>query len=141
MKFAKHKDFDSFEADLHPIERAICARIRALMLGHFPELREKFAYGAPFYHLNSRVCFLYPASLPYSGIQSGVSFGFNRGHLLSNDQGLLDMGKRKEVAYIYLLQESDIQEEVFLEILHEAVLLDTQISSQKKHWTDDGFSF
>lgn len=133
MKLASHRHFDSFLADLVPAEYDICLRLRQLILENFPELREKFAYGAPFYHRNSRVCFLYPASLPYSGIDSGVSFGFNRGHLLSNDHGLLDMGGRKEVAYIRVLREADIQERVFLEILHEAVLLDEGFAKNKKH--------
>ena len=102
----------------------ICSRMRALILEHFPELREKFAYGVPYYHRNTRVCFLYPASLPYSGIASGVSFGLTKGHLLSNHQGLIDMGDRKEAGYIRILTARDIQEDLFLEILYEAVMLD-----------------
>lgn len=132
MKFAKHKDFDSFLDAISPSEQVICLRLRNLILGTFPELKEKFSYGAPFYHRNSRICFLYPASLPYSGIKSGVSFGFNRGPLLSNDHGLLDMGNRKEVAYISLFQESDVSELAFLEILHEAILLDDELAMKKK---------
>lgn len=136
MKFAKFKDFESFFESLPPSEQAICYRMRHLIRENFPELKEKFSYGAPFYHLNSRICFLYPASLPYSGIASGVSFGLNRGHLLSNEHGLLDIGERKEVAYIRLLQESDIREDLFLEILHEAVLIDAEMggpAKKKKH--------
>ena len=132
MKFAKYKDFDSFFEHLPPNEQAICAPLRELILENFPELKEKFSYGAPFYHFNTRICFLYPASLPYSGIEKGVSFGFNRGHLLSNDDGLLDLGDRKEVAYIRLLSPSDIAADRFLELLHEAVLLDIEIASYKK---------
>lgn len=133
MKLAKHKDFDSFLEALLPAEQAICVRLRRLLLDHFPELREKFAYGAPFYHRNRRVCFMYPASLPGSGLDVGVSFGFNLGYLLSNEHGLLDLGNRKEVAYIRLLQESDVQQEVFLEILHEAILLDDEATRHKIH--------
>lgn len=132
MKLAKFKDFDSFFESLPPSEQAICLRMRELIRSNFPELKEKFSYGAPFYHLHTRVCFLYPASLPYSGIEEGVSFGLNRGHLLSNEHGLLDMGERKEVAYIRLLQEKDIQEGLFLEILHEAVLLDVELNAAKQ---------
>lgn len=133
MKLARHQNFDSFLAAVTAPEHDICVYLRNLILDNFPEMKERFAYGAPYYHLNSRVCFLYPASLPYSGIDSGVSFGFNRGHLLSNEHGLLDMGKRKEVAYITLLQNADIQEQLFLEILHEAVLLDAEFARKKKH--------
>lgn len=126
VKFAKHKDFDSFLDALSPSEQQICLRIRALILQNFPILKETWAYGAPFYKGRSRVCFLYPASLPYSGVKAGVNFGFNRGNLLSNEQSLLFLGDRKEVAYIAILSERDIREDLFLEILHEAVILDKE---------------
>ncbi len=124
VKFAKHKDFDSFLDALSSSEQAICLRIRDLILQNFPNLRETWAYGAPFYKGRSRVCFLYPASLPYSGVKEGVNFGFNRGNLLSNEHGLLNLENRKEVAYIAVLTEKDVREELFLEILHEAIILD-----------------
>lgn len=100
--------------------------------GQFPRFKGEVCLRRSFYHRNARVCFLYPASLPYSGISTGVSFGFNKGYLLSNEQGLLDMGTRKEVAYIALQHEKDINEAAFLEILHEAVLIDSEMSSGKK---------
>ncbi len=133
MKLAKYKDFESFLEAITAEEQVICLRLRDLILGNFPEMNEKFSYGAPFYHRNSRVCFLYPASLPYSGIDTGVSFGFNRGHLMSNEQGLLQMGTRKEVGYVSVVLESDIQEDIFVEMLHEAILLDDEMVRVKKH--------
>ncbi len=132
MKFAKHKDFDTFLEAILPEEQAICARLRTLILENFPELKEKFSYGVPYFHGKTRICFLYPASLPYSGIAEGVLFGFNRGHLLSNEHGLLGMGNRKEVGYISLLQASDIRAGILLEMLHEAVLLDAEMAPKKR---------
>lgn len=131
MYLAKYKDFESFFEDLLPAEKSVCERLRSLLLTNFPELREKFGYGVPYYWRFSRICFLYPASFPYSGMDSGVAFGFTRGHLLSNHQGLLDLGGRKEVAYVRLLSEKDIREEPLLEILHEAVLLDREMAVKK----------
>lgn len=131
MKLAKHKDFDSFYADLLPAEKSVCLRLRDLMMTHFPELQEKFAYGVPYYWRHSRICFMYPASFPYSGMETGVAFGFARGHLLSNEQGLLDLGERKEVGYVRLSSEKDIREELLLELLHEAVLLDAEMARKK----------
>jgi hypothetical protein len=131
MRLAKHKDFDSFCEDLLPAEKSVCLRLRDLLLTSFPALKEKFGYGVPYYWRYSRICFLYPASFPYSGIETGVSFGFTRGHLLSNEQGLLDLGERKEVAYIRLLSEKEIREDLLLEIIHEAVLLDAEVALQK----------
>lgn len=131
MKLAKHKDFDSFYEDLLPTEKSICLRLRELLMTHFPELREKFGYGVPYYWRYSRICFIYPASFPYSGMESGVAFGFARGHLLSNEHQMLELGERKEVGYIRLHSEKDIREDTLLEILHEAVLLDGEVQRQK----------
>lgn len=131
MKLAKHKDFDSFYEDLLPAEKSICLRLRDLLQTHFPELKEKFGYGVPYYWRYSRICFIYPASFPYSGMESGVAFGFARGYLLSNEQELLELGERKEVAYIRYLSEKEIRDEALLEILHEAILLDEEMEKQK----------
>jgi hypothetical protein len=130
VKFAKYKDFDLFLDACSANEQQICLRIRELILQNFPILKETWAYGAPFYKGRSRICFIYPASLPYSGLKEGVNFGFNRGNLLSNDHGLLILGERKEVAYISVLTEKDVREDLFLEILHEAVILD-EVSALK----------
>ena len=125
VKLAKHKDFDSFLDALTPAERNICLRLRELILGEFPHLKETWAYGAPYYTGKRRICFIYPSSLPYSGLKTGVNWGFTQGHRLSNIPGALDLGDRKEVAYFAILNEKEFQESLFLEILHEAVLLDS----------------
>ncbi len=132
MKLAKHKDFDAFIEALLPTEQAICLRLRALILENFPELKEKFSYGAPYYFGSTRVFFMYPASLPYSGFTEGVRLGFARGHLMSNEQDLLDMGDRKEVGYVLLQREGDVRESPLLEMLHEAVLLDAALADNKR---------
>ncbi len=132
MMLNKFKDFDTFYEALLPDEKAVCGRLRRLVLDNFPEVREKFGYGVPYYHRYSRICFFYPASFPYSGRSEGVVLGFARAHLLSNEQGLLDMGDRKEVGYVHLLREKDIRENQLLEILHEAVLLDDDIHRSKR---------
>jgi hypothetical protein len=124
MNLARYKDFDSFFEACLPAEQAVISRIRDLIQANFPELKEKFAYGVPYYWGRSRICFLYPASFPYSGLDAGVNLGFARGHLLSDAQGLLVMGDRKEVGYIKLGAGRDVREDVLLEILHEAVLVD-----------------
>ncbi len=132
MNLAKHKDFDSYYEALLPAEKTICGRLREMLMTNFPELKEKFGYGVPYYRRFGRICFLYPASFPYSGIGSGVAFGFTKGYLLSNEQGLLDMGTRKEVAYISILSEKDIREELLLEIMHEAILLDAELAGKNR---------
>jgi hypothetical protein len=131
MNLAKHKDFDSFYEALLPVEKSICLRLREFLLTHFPQMKEQFGYGVPYYRLHGRICFMYPASFPYSGHDAGVALGFTRGHLLSNEQGLLDMGARKEVAYVRIPSASAIPEDALLEMLHEAVLLDAELAGNR----------
>jgi hypothetical protein len=132
MKLNKFTDFDTFCDSLLPSEKTICLLLRSLIQENFPALREKFGYGVPYYHQHSRICFLYPASFPYSGQKAGVAFGFTRGHLLSNEQGLLEMGTRKEVGYVHLFTTKKFPETPLLEMLHEAVLLDEEWYRNKK---------
>ncbi|MBL7808466.1 MAG: DUF1801 domain-containing protein [Saprospiraceae bacterium] len=124
MKLAKHKDFDSFLDDLTPEERSICLYLKDLLQGNFPALSVTWAYGVPYFRGRKRICFFYPASLPYSGITEGVNLGLVKGYLLSNDQQLINMGQRKEVGYIQIRRPNQIPSETLLEILHEAILLD-----------------
>ncbi|MBL7775105.1 MAG: DUF1801 domain-containing protein [Saprospiraceae bacterium] len=124
MNLHKFKDFDAFYDRLLPEEKNICAQLRRLVVDNFPQLREKFGYGVPYYHRHTRVCFFYPASFPYSGQPNGVALGFARGCELSDPGGLLELGDRKQVAYVRLLRARDIPEEAVLELLHEAVWLD-----------------
>lgn len=132
LKLHRFKDFDAFFEMLLPAEKAVCLPLRSLILEHFPELTEKFGYGVPYYHRYSRICFMYPASFPYSGHRTGLALGFTRGRLLSNEQGLLDLGDRKEVAYLLLHSAAELRAEPLLEILHEAVLLDEAVAREKK---------
>jgi hypothetical protein len=127
MNLAKFKDFDAFFEACLPAEQEVVVRVRDLIQTNFPELKEKFAYGVPYYWGFSRICFLYPASFPYSGLDAGVNLGFARGHLLSNEQEVLQLGDRKELAYVTFRSVGDIREDVLLEILHEAMLLDVEM--------------
>lgn len=132
MEFAKHKSFDSFFDSLLPEEQEVVLPLRTLIFENFPEWHEKMSYGVPYYWGYARICFIWPASVPPSGLGKGVCLGFVRGHLMSNEQLLLDMGTRKEVGMIIFLKEKDIQYAPLLEMLHEAALLDSEFARDKK---------
>lgn len=132
MKLARHKNFDTFLEDLTSEEHNICLYLKDLIQGNFPELRVSWAYGVPYFIGKKRICFLYPASFPYSGILQGVNLGFTQGYQLSNTQDLLEMGNRKEVGYIKIQHPGAISNDVLLEFLHEAVLLDQMTINDHK---------
>lgn len=118
------KSVEDFIADLPEHERPIVGSLRQLILDTLPDVREKLSYGVPYFYLRSRVCFLWPASAPLAGKYEGVMLGFCKGHLLSNEQGLLDMGARKEVATVIFKNVKGIQLETVREILLEAAMVD-----------------
>lgn len=68
-------------------------------------LREKLSYGVPYYFLKSRICFIWPASMPNSSNAEGVTLGFCKGYLMGNEEGLLKAQGRKEVFVILYLSQ------------------------------------
>lgn len=121
-----------FLADLPPDEKAIAEALRSIVLSCSPGFTEKLSYGVPYYFRHSRVCFIWPASRGAAGIESGVLFGLCRGHLLSDAQGLLERGGRKEVYMITHRRLSDIQPELLREIIQEAILVDEEMAGRKR---------
>lgn len=66
------------------------------------------------------------------GPKTGVEFGFPKGYLLSNEQGVLDFAGRKEVAVIQYTSVADIDARVLLEIIQEAVFVDDFLMNNSK---------
>ncbi len=115
---------DDFIADLPTAERQLMEVLRSLVLDTLPEAREQLAYGVPFYYLRRRVCYLWPASVSGSGAREGVVMGFCRGHLLSNEDGLLHSGNRKEVSNVVFTTLNQINPGAIEKCLLEAAIVD-----------------
>lgn len=78
-------------------ELIIVEALRDIILDTISPVKEKLAYNVPFYYGHSRICYIWPASIPWGGIEKGVAIGFCRGHLLSDDIRYLERKNRKEV--------------------------------------------
>ncbi len=118
-------DCDTFYVDLPKNEQVLAVSLREIVLSCSPDFREKLSYGVPYFFRNTRVCFIWPASVKY-GPKEGVLFGLCRGAWLSNEQGLVEMGNRKEVGMIPILKPSDINQVAITQIIQEAILLDDE---------------
>jgi hypothetical protein len=123
--------------DLPDDERTIAVRLRALILESEPRLQEKLSYGVPYFFHNRRVCFIWPASLIPAGyskelISTKVTLGLCYGNLLSNDQGLLEKGDRKQVYTLSFTSPNEINDQVIREIILEAVMVDDQFKKTNK---------
>lgn len=121
-------------ADLPADERIMVSRLRTLILETDPRLQEKLSYGVPYFYHNRRICFLWPASLvpPCNKPKHQVTLGLCYGTLLSDEQGLLDKGNRKQVCTIGFSSLKEISDQVIREIILEAVLVDDQFKKKKR---------
>ena len=117
-------------------ERIIVKRLRDLILNTDPRIVERLSYGVPYFFRNRRLFFLWPAStLPYSTagkmVTPKVTMGFCYGHLLSNDQGLLQKGNRKQVFTISVNTLADINEALLRQVVNEALIADAAFFPKK----------
>lgn len=122
---------EEFIYDLPKDECEMCFRLRNIILSVTSDLEEQFSYGVPYYFRRRRVCCIWPASAK-AGPKRGVFVGFAYGNLLSNEQGIIEMGNRKRFGLIRYYNVKEIQEEPLLEILHEAILVDDRLRILKR---------
>jgi hypothetical protein len=131
-------EVESLLAELTGDEKIIVSRIRNLILDIDPRVGERLSYGVPYFFHHRAICFVWPISKqppnypPPAPGREKVTFGFCYGNLLSNDQGLLMLENRKQVAIIKLYSVKDIDEHKFREIMLEAILIDDQFAKNKK---------
>ena len=91
-----------------------------------PGCREKLAYNVPFFYKKSRICFIWPSSVPWGNVAlQGVQFGFCKGYLLNDRAGYLDKGSRKEVSTRTFFSPDEIDTDLLKSYLYDAFLIDS----------------
>ncbi|MGC1243469.1 MAG: DUF1801 domain-containing protein [Chryseosolibacter sp.] len=130
------QDIETFTENLPVEERVIIRRLRELIFQAHPGIREKLSYGVPYFSLNRRLFFLWPASsiprLQDMEEKPKVTLGFCYGNLLSNEQGLLVKEGRKQVYTIPIASLASVNEKLLSEIINEAILIDEQFFGRKQ---------
>ncbi len=89
-------------------------------------LLDKIRYQIPFYFRKSWICYLNPLK------DGGIELAFLRGNELSDAQQLLTFNGRKQVAGIVFRNMAEIPVEKIMEIIHEALLLDSTVPYKSK---------
>ena len=114
-----------FINDLENPAKEIAAFFHEMFIEEF-HLEAKSRYSIPFYYRKSWICYLNPNK------QAGLELVFTRGNELSNVQGLLDPKGRKQVSGIDCYDMKKIPFDGIREILHEAIILDTEVPYASK---------
>ncbi|MTI19991.1 DUF1801 domain-containing protein [Fulvivirga sp. RKSG066] len=112
-------------------ELKIVETLRELILSHIPYCKERLAYNVPFYYGHYRICFIWPASIPWGGVESGVNLGFCRANEMAFDEGFLKFNDKKVIATVNLQTLKEIDRDKIEQLLHEAALVDTLAAKKK----------
>ncbi|KAA3439803.1 DUF1801 domain-containing protein [Rufibacter hautae] len=136
MEAEEIQKFDTVEellAFLPLEERKLVAELRQLVLECLPYCAEKLSYNVPFYAGHTRICFIWPGSLPWGPVkQRGVQLGFCNGNLLQDETNYLEKGKRKQVFTKTFLHVQDLDYDLIRMLLFEAGEVDARLFAQKK---------
>lgn len=115
---------------LPPTEIGIVEQLRDLILQTLPDATEKLAYNVPFYYLNKRVCYVWPASVPWGGLTTGVSLGFCQAMLFDELTKHLVFGNKKEIGTLHFKSHTDIDEQLIIRLLEKGRQVDIELSEQ-----------
>jgi hypothetical protein len=99
--------------------------LREIILNSSPFIEEKIAYTVPFFKHFGMLCYIAHG-------KRGVEVGFWRGNELSDVQGALTRDERKIVRSLVYQKPEDIDEQILMEILQEAMMLNEERFKLKK---------
>ena len=125
MQNLKFHSIDDFLDYIPKHERLIVNYLRTLILKAIPNAKEKLAYNVPYYYRNSRICFIWPSSVPWGKVAlDGVQLGFCNGYLMSDELNFLEKGNRKQVYTKTFHKLDEIDNAIITAYLLEALDID-----------------
>jgi hypothetical protein len=122
------KSVNEFLDNLPEEELEIVLFLQKIILECMPDYKEKLAYSVPFYYRHSRICYIWPASIPWGKVEKGVAIGFCKGASFLDETfettkfaSKLTFNSVKEIDMAFLKQQ-----------IYDAVLIDEQIVKAKR---------
>jgi hypothetical protein len=100
-----------------PSIRDILDLLRHFILSFDPAMKEKIAYGIPFFYIHKNICYLNP-------VRNGVDIGFTQGLRLDLNLVGFELKNRKMVKTLHYKRVDEIDFEAVGLILEKALLLD-----------------
>lgn len=130
VNFRSMEDFLNY---LPENELKIVQHLREIVFNSIPQCTEKLAYNVPYYYKNSRICFIWPPSVPWGNANiTGVQFGFCNGHLLNDEIDYLEKGTRKQVYWKTFSNIGEIDIYLLKSYIYDAAKLDDELRKKNK---------
>lgn len=131
MENPQEIEFKSTEAFLDYLpkeELEIVLFLRKIVLECMPDCKEKLAYNVPFYYRHSKICYIWPASIPWEKINNGVGIAFCKGASLLDET--FETATFNSKSLFYSIKDIDVVS--LKKQINEAILIDEQIVKARR---------
>lgn len=118
------KTVDEFLGYLPQSELEIVLFLRKIIFECMPDCKEKLTYNVPFYYRHSRICYIWPATIPWEKMSKSVGIGFCKG------DSFLDETFENTKFTFNSVDEVDVA--LLKEKIQEAILIDEKIVKARR---------
>ena len=122
------KSIEEFLDYLPEEELELVLFLRKIILECMPDCKEKLAYNVPFYYRHSRICYIWPASVPWGEVTKGAAIGFCKGASFLDET----FESAKFVAKRTFVSVKEIDVVLLKQQIYEAILIDEQIVKARR---------
>ena len=126
---------ESYIYHLEGEEREIASYLHDLLTQRYG-MSYKLRYRVPFYDLKKWLCYINPQkkrkALNQQDIGGGIELCFLHGRWMEDPQGALDAKDRVQISGITYLSLEEIDEDVLIVLIEEAIEIDEKFSKLKK---------
>jgi len=122
------KSVNEFLDNLPEEELEIVLFLQKIIMQCMPDCKEKLAYNVPFYYRHSRICYIWPASVPWGKVEKGVAIGFCKGASFLDET--FETTKFISKRTFTSIKEIDVP--LLKQQIYEAILVDNQIVKAKR---------
>ena len=122
------ESINEFLDNLPEEELEIVLFLQKIIQECMPDCKEKLAYNVPFYYRHSRICYIWPASVPWGKVEKGVAIGFFKGASFLDET----FETTKFTTKLTFNSVKEIDVELLKQQIYEGILVDNQIVKAKR---------
>jgi hypothetical protein len=119
---------DEFLDYLPQDQLGIVLFLRKIIMECMPDYKEKLANNVPFYYRHSRICYIWPAIIPWDKVSKGVAIGFCKGDSFLDET----FATEKFVSKLTFNSVKEIDIAFVKQQIYDAILIDEKIVKARR---------